>query len=264
MSEIVTTSSESPFDGLMGEDGRWSARHLAARFGYARWSDVRDGIGRAKAAIDNTGGEGAAQDHIEAGLTMIATGKGARREVEDFRLTRYGAYMWAMNGDPRKREIAAAQTYFAVKTRQAEVGSTPELPQTYAQALRAAADAAEAQERAELEASQAKQALAITAPKAEVYDEWLTSEAIEMTDFAKRIKFTPPRKFTATLRAVGILRKDKTHTGRYRNLPTKAWEYAFEVRPVELPTGDWIDLALVNAQGQVDIHEELRDLGYDV
>lgn len=122
MSDVVPTSTQSPFDGLMGEDGRWSARALAARFGYARWSDVRDGIGRAKAAIANTSGEVAVHDHVEVGLTMIQTGKGAQRQVEDFRLTRYGAYMWAMNGDPRKSEIAAAQTYFATKTREAEVG----------------------------------------------------------------------------------------------------------------------------------------------
>lgn len=106
-----------------------------------------------------------------------------------------------------------------------------------------------------------KAALEIAAPKAEVYDEWLESEAIEMTDFAKRIGFTPPTRFTRKLRELSILRKDKTHTGRYRNLPTRAWEASFDVRPVELATGEWIDLALVNAQGQVDLLEELRNEG---
>ncbi|GAA4929117.1 hypothetical protein GCM10023224_05700 [Streptomonospora halophila] len=125
MSEIQTAPGASPFDAVrhVDSEGReyWSARELMAHFGYARWSDVRDGIARARAAITNSLGETAAQDHIEADLHMIRAGKGAHRQVDDFRLTRYGAYIWAMNGDPRKAEIAAAQTYFAVKTREAEL-----------------------------------------------------------------------------------------------------------------------------------------------
>lgn len=122
MSELIPASS--PFDAIKHVDERgehWFARELMAHFGYARWADVRDGITRAKAAIANFLGEPAVQDHIEAVPHMIRVGNGAKREVDDYRLTRYGAYMWAMNCDPRKLEIAAAQSYFAVKTREAEL-----------------------------------------------------------------------------------------------------------------------------------------------
>ena len=52
---------------------------------------------------------------------MVALGSGAEREIEDYHLSRLACYLVAMNGDPRKPEIAAAQTYFAVSTRKNEM-----------------------------------------------------------------------------------------------------------------------------------------------
>lgn len=116
--------SVSPFDSIRREDDCgefWSARDLMPMLGYASWDRVSDVIERAMLAVNNSGMQ--APDHIRGASKMIELGKGARRSVIDYHLTRFGAYMVAMNGDVRKHAVAEAQTYFAVKTREAETAT---------------------------------------------------------------------------------------------------------------------------------------------
>ncbi len=97
----------------------WSARDLAPLLGYMRWANFEVAIKRAKIACEQVGQIVA--DHFPDATKMIQIGKGAQREVIDYSLSRFACYLVAQNGDPRKPEIAAAQAYFAVATRQHEV-----------------------------------------------------------------------------------------------------------------------------------------------
>ena len=157
---------QSPFDSIrrVGKDGAeyWSARDLMPLMGYPSWHNFKPAIERAQASAE-------AQGMGLTSLFSVDREKTSGRPRENFYLTRFAAYLVAMNGDPRKAEVAAAQHYFAVQTRVAETQSPAlALPQDYASALRELANTVEAKELAEKRAQEqaelaAKRALEIEA-----------------------------------------------------------------------------------------------------
>jgi len=97
----------------------WYARELQSVCGYARWENFAVAINRAKESCKSQ--KISIEDHFRDVTKMVSLGSGSEREIDDVLLTRYACYLIAQNGDPKKEEIAFAQSYFAVQTRKAEL-----------------------------------------------------------------------------------------------------------------------------------------------
>ena len=97
----------------------WYARELQTVLGYVRWENFSVAI---KRAIESCNTQGInVNDHFREFTKMVQLGSGSQRSVQDYMLTRYACYIIAQNGDPKKEEIAFAQSYFAIQTRNAEL-----------------------------------------------------------------------------------------------------------------------------------------------
>ncbi len=111
------------FDSIKRENEHrkefWRARELYKLLGYTEYGKFLPAIERAKEACKNSGQT--ISNHFAHVSEMVSLGSGAERSVEDYRLSRYACYLIAQNGDPRKEEIALAQTYFAFQTRKQEI-----------------------------------------------------------------------------------------------------------------------------------------------
>lgn len=212
---------QSPFDSIrrVSDVGTeyWSARDLMAPLGYgADWRNFTAVIDKATVAAVNQG-------HSSGDLFVGVTEKTNGRPREDFQLSRFACYLVAMNGDPRKPEVAAAQAYFAIRTREAE--TRPAINGADITRLELIQIAMNAEtERLALEAKNAE-----LEPKADAYDNFLDATGKYGVGAVAKMLGTSQNKLFRDLRNAGVL----IAKGSMRNTPYQQYMRHFEVKAHE-------------------------------
>ena len=97
----------------------WEARELCAILGYKEWRYFSSVIEKAQIACSQS--NCSISNHFGVNTKMIKLAKGAVREVVDYKLTRYACYLIVQNANPKFKNVALGQTYFAIQTRKQEL-----------------------------------------------------------------------------------------------------------------------------------------------
>lgn len=126
---VLFDDQTSPFERIkhIDEYGRefWIAREYMPVLDYSKWQNFEKVINRAQTACRESGGD--VNKHFGLLTSVTQTGKGRQQEIIDYKLSRFACYLIAMNGDPSKKIIADAQTYFAEQTRRQELSAEQKL-----------------------------------------------------------------------------------------------------------------------------------------
>ena len=178
------------------------------------------------------------------------------RPQEDYRLTRTAAYLLAMNGDPNKPEVAAAQMYFARKTREAELRA--EKPMTELELAHRYIAALEREQTLVATNAQLTEQVAEMAPKAEGYDDLIAADGyLDMNAVAKALSPVTGNlgrtRFINLLRGMGIILQASTLP--YQHLIDRGY---FAVR-TEVTAVGARPYTVVTPKGLRWLHAELRE-----
>jgi DNA-damage-inducible protein D len=246
----------SPFDAVrrLRPDGSeyWSAREVQPLMGYRRWENLIPALKRAMATAKN---QGLDVDRNFLRSQEVAGRSGPSRE--DYELSRIAAYLLAMNGDPKKPEVAGAQMYFAGKTREAELQA--EKPMTELELAHRYIAALEREQTLVAANGQLAEQVAEMAPKAEGYDDLIAADGyLDMNAVAKVLGPVTGNlgrtRFINLLRGMGIILQASALP--YQHLIDRGY---FAVRTEVTPSGGAHPYTVVTPKGLRWLHAELRD-----
>lgn len=229
----------TPFDVYRQEreDGTefWSARDLMGLMGYSQWVTFENPLKRAMKAAENQNLQ------VEANFyRSLKVGTAGKMKQTDYELSRFAAYLVAMNGDPNKPEVASAQAYFATRTRQAETQQPVELTgkELMARALVEAQSTIQELETARAEAVEDAEAALARAhvaeaeadesrPKAEAFDSFMRTDGTYYMGAVAKMLGMGQNELFRRLREARVL----IPSGHLYNTPYRQFERHFLVRP---------------------------------
>ncbi len=175
----------------------WSARDLMPVLGYSKWANLASIISdRVIPSLENQNQP--SLSHIAEVGKLAERAQGGGNAQQDFHISRLAAYLLAMNGDPRKPEIAAAQHYFAARTRQAETAKPATLTLTRLQI-------AELLLESEREAEALRKKQLEDAPKVDAFDALMDSTTLYSVNEAAKLLGTGRERLFAFLRDAEVL-----------------------------------------------------------
>jgi len=123
MSKKIITTQNTIFEQIKeideNENEFWGARKLSKILEYSEFRHFLPVIERAKEACLNS--KHSVEDPFEDYLEEISFGKGAKKDMESVKLSRFACYLIVQNADPSKEVVAQGQTYFAIQTRLQEI-----------------------------------------------------------------------------------------------------------------------------------------------
>ncbi|MCZ4649506.1 phage antirepressor KilAC domain-containing protein, partial [Rhodococcus pyridinivorans] len=236
--EVTGRGGTSPFDAIRQTrpDGTefWSARDLQTAMAYSQWGGFKIPLERAMKAAANQG------HNVDGNFSRSAKVSGQRGPAaEDFHLTRFAAYLVAMNGDPNKPDVAAAQAYFAIQTRIAETAPAHAETAPARAELLTRADLARMVLEAEEEKAVIAAALESAAPAIAYHDRYVANgDAATVKSWAAQFGLSEPKAYALLLDRKVIYR---TLIGeRWSNRQQrKVAEYEYRAYAKYL---DWFDL----------------------